>query len=84
MNGSCSHTQLIFILLALTLFFTTQSKQSHHLESYLDSSSWYNVLITFKLPYGNTTVTKEQGNNKITVKQGKNGNSSDTHSNEFL
>ena len=36
--------------------FTTQSKQSHHLESYLDSSSEYNALTTFKLPYGNTTV----------------------------
>ena len=56
MNGSCSHTELIFILLALTLFFTTQSKQSHHLESYLDSSSEYNTLTTFKLPYGNTTI----------------------------
>ena len=31
-----------------------------------------------------TKVTKEQGNNQITVKQGKKGNSSDTHSNEFL
>ena len=43
-NGSCSDTELIFILLALTLFFTTQSKQNHHLESYLDSSSEYNAL----------------------------------------
>ena len=57
MNGSCSDTELIFILLALTLFFTTQSKQSHHLESYLDSSSEYNALTTFKLPYGNTTTS---------------------------
>ena len=56
MNGSCSDTELIFILLALTLFFTTQSKQSHHLESYLDSSSEYNALTTFKLPYSNTTL----------------------------
>ena len=31
-----------------------------------------------------TKVTKEQGDNQITVKQGKKGNSSDTHSNEFL
>ena len=30
-----------------------------------------------------TKVAKEQGNNQFTVKQGKNGNSSDTHSNKF-
>ena len=28
-------------------------------------------------------LLKKQGNNQITVKQRKNGNSSDTHSNEF-
>ena len=62
-NGSCSDTELIFILLALTLFFITQSKQSHHLESYLDSSSEYNALTTFKLPYGNTTSPLFEGLN---------------------
>ena len=65
MNGSCSHTQLIFILLALTLFFTAQNKQSHHLESYLDSSSLYNALTQsiIIITYGNITSPLFEGLN---------------------
>ena len=53
-------------------------------EPNLPSLTTLDTIFTLHISCIHTKVTKEQGNNQITVKQGKKRNSSDTHSNEFL